>query len=563
MIDAWTDTISIQSQLRDIHEAIKAELPAIARVAVAIYDEETDVLKTFVHSTDGEVPFSHYEAKLKLVPSLRALADSRAQRVIEDLQAQTIHPGLPGNHITRLLATGYRSSYTLPFYDHGQFFGFLFFDSGEPGYFVPSVVRHLTVYAHLISLLIVNEVLRVSALRSAIDIARTMSRTHSDETGSHLDRMAHYARLIAKTLADRDPYDAIDDEFVEFVFLYAPLHDVGKIAIPDSILLKPSKLSDSEFAVMKTHVQAGMSIVESIASGFHVGSGQHVAVLRNIVRFHHEAFDGSGYLTGCRGADIPLEARIVTVADVFDALTTDRCYKAAWSNDDAFRLMGELSGSRFDPDCVAALIANRATIEAIQDQFRGQQPVPRRLHDRPVIPARCGGSASTPVPALYSRARSSSLTCAGLALPAVAFITWPTSQPSTFSLPARNCSTWVGLSATTLATAASMAPASVICRNPLASMMADGSPPVSAMISNTSLASRPEMVPSASRSSSLPSASAEIGEVAMLLPCLFSTANRLVITQLAACLPSRPRATDFEVLGSLLLGGQDGWRRRG
>ena len=129
----------------------------------------------------------------------------------------------------------------------------------------------------------------MSALRSAIDIARTMSRTHSDETGSHLDRMAHYARLIAKTLADRDPYDAIDDEFVEFVFLYAPLHDVGKIAIPDSILLKPSKLSDSEFAVMKTHVQAGMSIVESIASGFHVGASQHVAVLRNIVRFHHEA----------------------------------------------------------------------------------------------------------------------------------------------------------------------------------------------------------------------------------------------------------------------------------
>ena len=368
MIDILSDTVSIQGQLRDIHESLKTELPSITRVAVAIYDEQTDVLKTFVHSTDGEAPFSHYEAKLGEVPSLRDLATRGSGRIIDDLRPWESGSAVRSEHVRRLLQTGYRSTYTIPFYDHGVFFGFLFFDSLEPGYFSPCVIRHLSVYAHLISLLIVNEVSRVSALRSAILVARKMSHTHNEETGAHLDRMARFARLIAKTLAGADP--DIDDEFVEFVFLYAPLHDVGKIAVPDHILLKPAKLSADEFAIMKTHVAAGMEIVESIANGFHVGSGQHVDVLRNIVRFHHEAFDGSGYLSGRSGTEIPLEARIVTVADVFDALTTKRCYKTAWTNDAAFRLLVDYAGRRFDPHCVEALIANADKVGTIQAQFR-------------------------------------------------------------------------------------------------------------------------------------------------------------------------------------------------
>jgi HD-GYP domain-containing protein (c-di-GMP phosphodiesterase class II) len=367
VLDALSDINSIKGQLREIHESLKRELPGIARVAVAIYDERTDALKTFVHSSDGEPPFSHYEAKLKEVPALATLAAIRTPRIIDDLQPALAHGS---KHVRRLLETGYRSSYTMPFYDHGRFFGFLFFDSREPRYFSAASARHLSLYCHLISLLIINELSRVSALRSAIEVARTMSHTHNEETGAHLDRMARYARLIAKTLADRNPDDAIDDEFVEFVFLYAPLHDVGKIAIPDNILLKPGKLSSEEFDIMKTHVAAGMSVVESIARGFHVGSGQHVGVLRNIVRYHHEAYDGSGYLAGLKGAEIPLEARIITVADVFDALTTTRCYKEAWDNERALDLMRALAGRRFDPGCVDALLEKFGEVKAIQAQFR-------------------------------------------------------------------------------------------------------------------------------------------------------------------------------------------------
>lgn len=368
MIQTFSDASSIRGQLREIHQTLKADLPLVTRVAIATYDEQTDILKTFVHSTDGEVPFNHYEAKLDQVPSLHDLARNGCARIIDDLVPWNGNGAAGSEHVRRLLQTGFRSTYTIPFYDHGTFFGFLFFDAREPGYFSACTIRHLSVYAHLLSLLIVNEVSRVTALRSAILVARKMSHSHNEETGAHLDRMARYARLIARSLADQMDED-IDDEFVEFVFLYAPLHDVGKIAVPDHILLKPGKLSADEFNIMKNHVPAGMEIVESIASGFHVGSGQHVDLLRNIVRYHHEAVDGSGYPSGCRGPDIPLEARIVAVADVFDALTTERCYKSAWTNDAAFSLLRERSGRSFDPLCVNALIANADKVPGIQAQF--------------------------------------------------------------------------------------------------------------------------------------------------------------------------------------------------
>jgi HD-GYP domain-containing protein (c-di-GMP phosphodiesterase class II) len=369
VFDTHADPASIQNQLRIIHANLKAELPEVGRIAVAVYDAETDVLKTFIHSTEGRSPFSHYDRKLAEVPSLAALAESRLPRIIDDLDK--VGPA-SGGHTRSLLGAGYRSSYTEPLYDGRQLFGFLFFDSQVPRYFSRSAVtRHIGVYAQLIRLMILHALAPATTLRSAVEITKFLGHIRDSETGAHLDRMSRYARLIAKTLADRDPEDAIDDEFVEFIFLFAPLHDVGKIGIPDSILLKPGKLSEPEFAIMKTHVSKGVAIVDRIAAGFGVGHAQHVDVLRNIVRYHHEAYDGSGYLEGLASATIPLEARIITVADVFDALTSRRSYKQAWSNDDALDFLETRAGRSFDPDCVTALIENRREVEAIQRRFAG------------------------------------------------------------------------------------------------------------------------------------------------------------------------------------------------
>ena len=362
---------SVQAQLEGVHEQLRAELPGIVRIGVAVYDQRTDILQTFIHSTKGQAPFALYEAKLGDVPSLALLARDRCERIVDDLDTLVTKAeaqgGAPSQHTRQLIEHRYRSSYTKPFYDHGELFGFLFYDSDRRGYFSEGVIRHLSIYSHLISLLIIRGVSSARVVRSAVDVARQWSHLRDEETGAHLDRMSRYARLIAKQLAVQRQ---LNDEFIEFVFLFAPLHDVGKIAVPDRILLKPGRLTAEEFEIMKSHVAKGVEMVDTMAKQFSFGSAEHIDIMRNIVRYHHESVDGSGYLAGLKGEAIPLEARIVTVADVFDALTTKRPYKEAWSDDDAFAFLGSLAGKKFDADCVAALAGARREVTVIKEHFR-------------------------------------------------------------------------------------------------------------------------------------------------------------------------------------------------
>jgi len=199
-----------------------------------------------------------------------------------------------------------------------------------------------------------------------VNVIREVSSARDSETATHLARMARYAHLIASRLAAK--YD-FSDEFVEFLFEFCPLHDVGKVAVPDSILLKPGKLTDQEMDVMRTHVARGVQIVELMMRDFGLHSMPHFDMLRNIVAFHHEAMDGSGYPYNRRGDEIPLEARIAAVADVFDALTSTRPYKTAWSNEEALDLLRREAGGKFDPHCVEVLLESVDAILEIQSQF--------------------------------------------------------------------------------------------------------------------------------------------------------------------------------------------------
>nr|WP_315244452.1 HD domain-containing phosphohydrolase [uncultured Albidiferax sp.] len=155
--------------------------------------------------------------------------------------------------------------------------------------------------------------------------------------------MAHYSLLIAQHLGL--PADA-----QQLLFDAAPLHDVGKVGIPDSILLKPGKLTPEEFETMKTHSSIGHQALV-------VGHSQLMQMAATIAISHHEKFDGSGYPAGLAGDTIPLAGRIVAVADVFDALTSARPYKAAWPVERALQLLRDGSGSHFDPACVDAFMA--------------------------------------------------------------------------------------------------------------------------------------------------------------------------------------------------------------
>lgn len=175
------------------------------------------------------------------------------------------------------------------------------------------------------------------------------------ETGNHVIRMAKYSRLIAEALG-------LNKERCDLIEAAAPMHDIGKVGISDLILLKPGKLTAEEFEVMKQHANIGYEILKDSPSKF-------LALGAEIALGHHEKFDGSGYPSGLKGEEIPIEARIVAVADVFDALTSERPYKKAWSNDDAINFISEQSGKHFCPQCVRAFKVQMSKVTYIQKQF--------------------------------------------------------------------------------------------------------------------------------------------------------------------------------------------------
>jgi two-component system response regulator RpfG len=176
-----------------------------------------------------------------------------------------------------------------------------------------------------------------------------------EETGNHVIRMAKYSRLIAE-------YLGMDEADCETIELAAPMHDIGKIGIPDQILLKPGKLSAEEFAIIKQHTRIGYEILKDSPSKY-LQMGAVIAL------GHHEKFDGSGYPQGLQEEDIPLVARIVAVADVYDALSSRRCYKTAWSHDDVVNMLREQAGHHFDPRCVQAFISQLEAVHGIQSRF--------------------------------------------------------------------------------------------------------------------------------------------------------------------------------------------------
>lgn len=175
------------------------------------------------------------------------------------------------------------------------------------------------------------------------------------ETGTHILRMAHYARLIAVQMG-------LPPDFAEMLLHAAPMHDVGKLGTPDHILLKPGRHSPEEFEIMKQHTQIGYEILRE-------SSSHAIQLAASIALHHHEKFDGSGYPRGLAKDAIPIEGRIVAVADVFDALTSARPYKRAWSLDAASDYLRENRGAHFDPSCVDAFHAVWDEVLKIRERF--------------------------------------------------------------------------------------------------------------------------------------------------------------------------------------------------
>ncbi len=368
-LEAINHNISLREKLVKIHQTLRSHLPFIKRMAVAVYDPKTTLLKTYVHSSGEDNPLPNYQAALADAPSLEAIMKQGRPRVINNM---SIFEKGEHEHTQRIGHQGYAASYTLPIYSNDVFFGFIFFNASEVDVLTEHVLEQLDVFGHLVSLMVANEIANMRTLVAAVTTAAHLTHQRDPETGGHLDRMSRYARLIAKILATQHQ---LDDEYIERIFMFSPLHDIGKIGIPDDVLLKPGSLDQAETVVMHSHAAKGREIIDDLLENFGLEAIQNIGILRNIAGCHHEQMDGSGYPAGLKGDAIPLEARIVAVADVFDALTSRRPYKEAWSNDDAFAMLERLAGEKLDAECVQAMIENRAQVEQIQAQFKEQENI--------------------------------------------------------------------------------------------------------------------------------------------------------------------------------------------
>jgi putative two-component system response regulator len=218
---------------------------------------------------------------------------------------------------------------------------------------------------------VAERTMQLSLMQDATIMAMaTMAETRDNETGNHIRRTQNYVQALARELAPHPRFSSVlTEKNIELLFKCAPLHDIGKVGIPDRILLKPGKLDSDEFEIMKLHTVYGRDTI-MIVEKFIGGSNDFLTFAREIAHSHQEKWDGSGYPENLVGEAIPVSARLMAVADVYDALISKRVYKPAFSHQEAMDIMKKGRGTHFDPDILDAFFVIEAKFAQIAAEFR-------------------------------------------------------------------------------------------------------------------------------------------------------------------------------------------------
>ncbi|MCB1874801.1 MAG: two-component system response regulator [Chromatiales bacterium] len=206
----------------------------------------------------------------------------------------------------------------------------------------------------------------------AIFCMASLAEARDNETGKHLLRTQNYVRTLAQNLAEHPRFTHYLDAYtIDLLFKTAPLHDIGKVGVPDRILLKPGKLDEAEFEIMKRHTEFGRDAL--LRAEQELGTTDFLQMARELIYTHHEKWDGSGYPLGLKGDEIPVSGRLMAIADVYDALISQRVYKEAFSHDTAVEIIQSTSGSHFDPDVVEAFMVLRDEFKRIATAYADPQ----------------------------------------------------------------------------------------------------------------------------------------------------------------------------------------------
>ena len=352
--------ISIQRQLKEILDILVSIswLKAVRKGAVFVTNEHDELVLVVHHNLHPTL-----QEKCARVPFGRCLC-GRAAQDGEILFKSCVDE----EHDIRFDGMMPHGHYNVPLLDNqGSVIGVLvlYLEHGHRQH--PEESDFMKMLGNTISNIIVNKSLKLRAEISAIRLQKAQmemlqklmaaSEFRDNETGEHIKRMSQYAVVIAKAIG-------VPEAERKLLELAAPMHDIGKVGIPDAILLKQGPLTAEEFAIMKSHTSIGAQIL----------SGDHplIRASRDIALSHHEKWDGSGYPAGLAGEDIPLFGRICALADVFDALTSARPYKEAWPLEKALDFIKENAGSQFDPNLVEAFLDNLPEILSIKSIYSGE-----------------------------------------------------------------------------------------------------------------------------------------------------------------------------------------------
>lgn len=212
-----------------------------------------------------------------------------------------------------------------------------------------------------------------SAQMAMIFATSKLAESKDPETGAHLDRMRIFCKILSEYLAKNNRFkEHITQDFIDCIYTASALHDIGKVGIPDNILLKPGKLTDKEWEVMRSHTTIGANTLRAVVQK-HPGNS-FIRMGIEIAESHHEKWDGSGYPYGLKGEAIPLSARILALADVYDALTSVRCYKESFSHEKSREIIVEGAGKHFDPQVVEAFLNCEDQFVRVKKEYRDELP---------------------------------------------------------------------------------------------------------------------------------------------------------------------------------------------
>ncbi|MGL1931014.1 MAG: HD domain-containing protein [Desulfotalea sp.] len=208
----------------------------------------------------------------------------------------------------------------------------------------------------------------------AIEALASLAEYRDAETAQHLQRISAFVKILAKNFKNNSTdskYISTHRNYIDDLAHASVLHDIGKIAVPDGILLKPARLTNEEFELMKTHTSIGSEILATADNQFkkQIGKQSYLTLAQSVAKSHHEKWDGTGYPEGLTGDEIPLGARIVAICDVYDAVTSDRVYKKAWSHNEAVDLIKKGSGTHFDPNLAELFLKIEKQFERIKLDF--------------------------------------------------------------------------------------------------------------------------------------------------------------------------------------------------